>query len=543
MRGQSLAVGDRAAATGSSNDPLDAEGMLASERLWLVAIAAVVLGVAALPYLCAVFRTPPSHHFWGAIWYAPDDGLLLSVMQEGLHGRWLHSPPYALADGPGALFYPLHILLGHFCAWTGWDPVHVYHVARLACGGVLLASLYGFVGRFFPRLQDRRFAFLVGATGSGLGGLTLFVLHVRSAELAAPEVYPFFAIMVSLHLTLAIAALLWVLDGLVPRESDGHSGGSPPGRGARWGRIAAGALILSTTQPFGWAVALVVGGLWALVRWHRERHFPRAELGATLVVLVLGIPVVLHELSAIASNPAYVGWRTQVSTPTPPLGQVLLGIGLPLPFALVGFAEAVRRRHPSDLLLVFWTVTVGLLMALPYYQARRFDIAGYVPLVILAVRGIGVLRFDWSWGDRVLALLLNSLTGIVILAVGLSRVNGLDPEFFVLKHSWEAIRYLRDHAPERSVVLAEPPTSMAVLASCPLRVVFGHPAETPRARETYRAVNGFFENGAALPESLVRRVDYILPELQAGAKASPPIPVGFRMVFVSGSVSLYRRGH
>jgi hypothetical protein len=509
---------------------------------WVVAASIPILAAAILPYLWAVFRPAPGEHFWGAIWYAPDDSLLLSVMWEGLRGHWLHVPPYAVAEGPGALFYPVHNLLGHLCAWTGLDPVPVFHGARLGCGVILLLSLRGFVHRFFPAAGERRFAYFIAATGCGLGWLFLFFTGFESPELSAPEVYPFFAMLTSLHLTLAIAALLWVLDALVPQDED--LPGSVPGGAVairRWARFLAGVLVLALTQPFGCVLAFCVGALWAVVRWRREQRFPRAEAIALFVLVAVTSPFVLHQLSTIASNPAYAGWRTQVRTPTPPLWQALVAVGLALPFALAGLVDAARRRRSSDLLLLFWVGAMVALMALPYYQSRRFDLAGYVPLAILAVRGIGALRLDWSGSARILLVLVNGATSLLLIGTCALRITGTDPEIFVTQQTWDVIRQLREHAPERSVVLARPTTSLALLASAPLRVVFGHPAETPRAPEALSAVRGFFDEGVALGDSLEHRIDFILVEPRTTPGPAPPIPAGFRRIFASGAVSLYGR--
>ena len=510
---------------------------------WFIATSVAILAAAFYPLVRAVLGSPRGHHFWGALWYSPDDSLLLSVMWEGVRGHWLHAPPYALADGPGAFIYPAYLLLGHVAAWTGLSPLSVFLLARLAAGVLLLLTLDGFVGRFFRQVHERRFAFLVAATGCGLGWLFVLVSRFRSAEFSTPEVYPLFSILAGFHVTLAIAALLWVLEALVPRGA----GSTSPRRGwsasaARWGRLVAGVLVLATMQPFGCVVALCVGALWATARWRREARVPRLELASLLVVAGLSLPFVLHQLSTIASNPAYAGWHTQVRTPTPPFWQVLVAIGLPLPFALVGLVDSARRRQPDDLLLLFWTCSMAVLLSLPYYQARRFDLAGSVPLAILAVRGIGTLRFRWSAADRLLAVFLNALSSLVIIGAAASRVTALDPELFLKQDTWDAVCYLRDHAAERAVVLAEPVTSLAVVASSPLRIVFGHPAETPQAHETHEAVRAFFDRGRPLEERLMRRVDYILVEPRADGATTTRIPADFQGVLRSGGVTVYRRG-
>ena len=498
------------------------------EWAWLAAASVVVLAAASLPWLWAALRTPASLHWSGFIWYPPDDSLLLSALWEGVRGHWLHRPPYALADGPGALFYPEYLLLGHVSAWTRLDPVTVLHLARLACGALLLVSLYSFVARFHANLPHRRFAFLLAATGAGLGWVVLLFTGVRSTEMSMPETFPFFAMLASLHLTLALAALLWVLDALVPE------GGGPP-RGRR-GRLVAGALVLAIVQPFGTVIAGAVGGAWAAARWVRERRPPRGALLRLLVLAAASLPFILHEIATIALNPAYAGWREQVRTPAPPAWQLVLAAGLLLPFALAGAVKAARRRSANDLLLLAWLAATAVLVALPWYQSRRFDFAAYVPVALLAAIALERARGPDTGLERGLFVTFNALGSALVLGASLMLMVHHDRTVFMSRDEWDAVRFLRAHARECEVVLAPPATSMFVMASAPLRVVHGHPAETPRAAATRASVEDFYRGAAPLPDTLLARVDWIV----AGARG-PTIPAGFERAFAAGDVEVYGR--
>lgn len=508
------------------------------DRAGPAASSLLILCAASLPYLCALFGTPASVHFWGGTCFYYDDGLLLSVMREGMQGHWLHSPPYATAQGPGALFYPGYLLLGHLCGWAALDPVPVFHLARFACGAVLLVSLWRFIGRFFARPEDRRFSFLLAATGCGLAWAWLMTSQFRQAELRAAELYPFFSILSSPHLALAMAAFLHVLDELVPRESEPVTGG---GRFIRMALFVAGVLILALSQPFGSVVAAGIGTLWAGRRWHQERRFPGAELARVTALVVLTLPFAIHQLATIASNPAYSGWRTQVHSPALPPWGIIVALGLPLPFALAGVVMSARRHGPSDWLLLFWTGIVALLVSLPYYQSRRFDLGCGVLVSVLAVRGIAGMGLRPPAVVKLAAIAVNALTGVLLLGAMTQRIVRLSPELFVEQDVWRAVGFLREHAAERAVVLAEPATSMCVIASTPLRVVYGNPAETPNGAAVRREVDGFFERGAPLSDDLMDRVEYILLQPHRGDRPSCSIPGDFGIAFQTRAVRVYAR--
>jgi len=529
-------AGDAHASPGTGTAPAPQAAHIG--RWWLLASSVLILLAALFPYLCAVFGTPASVHFWGGTCFYHDDGLLLSVMREGMQGHWLHSPPYAGAQGPGALFYPGYLLLGHLCAWAALDPVPVFYLARLVCGVVLLASLWHFIGRFFARPEDRRFSFLLAATGCGLAWAWLMTSRFRLVELRASELHPFFSILSSPHLALAMAAFFWVLDALVPRENGPVSAS---GRIARLALFVAGVLILALSQPFGSVVAAGIAALWACKRWLQERRPPMAELGKLATLGILTIPFATHQVVTIASNPAYLGWRTQVHSPNLTPWGFLIALGLPLPLALVGVVMSARRRRPCDWLLLFWTGVVALLVSLPYYQSRRFDLGVGVLVSILAVRGVAGMGLRLPAVAKLAAIVVNALTGVLLLGAMTQRIASLSPDLFVEHDVWQAVRFLREHAPERAVVLAEPATSMCVLASAPLKVVYGHPAETPNGAAVRRAVEGFFERGTTLEESLMDRVEYILLQPHRDKRPACRIPEDFGIAFQASDVRVYAR--
>jgi hypothetical protein len=525
--------------------PADAEAVTPraggerGDRLWPALAGAAVLLAAALPWLWGLLLTPARWHFWGATWFAPDDGLLLSVVWEGARGHWLHHPPYATAHGPGALFYPGYLLLGHLARGTGLPPIVAFYLGRAAAGAILLATLHGFARRVFPQRHESRLAFLLAATGGGLEWVLPLLRPGWQLSANAPEAYPFFSMMASAHFPLAAAALLWILDALVPPERPAGAGGRGALHHARW---IAGALFLASMQPFGSVVACCVGALWAARRAWAERRPPWATLGQLALLVALTVPFVAHQLVTIATDPAYAGWRTQVHTPAPAPWEAMVRIGLVLPFALAGMVAALRRRSREDLLLAGWTLALVALVALPYYQSRRFDLAAYVPFAFLAVGGLSRLGLARSPARRLALAGASAVGSLVLLAATLACVCRLDPARVMPRERWEAIRWLRDHAPERSVVLARPLTSLETMASTPLCVVTGHPTEIPDGEAMRRRVVAWFEDDRPLPDSLMARVRYVVADGPEARQRRLPLPAGYRRVFRAGDVSVYGRG-
>lgn len=506
-----------------------------AEWIWVAVVTLIVLSIAIAPYIYGVLTTPSTYHYNGLVWLPVDNSLLLSTMWEGVRGHWLHRPPYVTDADQGALFYPQYIFLGHVAGWLRLDLPLTLHVGRLLGGVVLLVSIYHFVSRFFGDVADRRFAFALAAFGSGLGWLALLVVgDATVADMHHQEVFPFFSILSSLHLTWAMGALLWLMDFVVPSPYQ-------PSSVRAWLLFSAGALLVGATQPFGIVEVGAVGALWLVTCAWCERRLDQQTLVRLLVMGALATPFIIYQLWTIANNPAYIGWREQVQNLSPPAWDYLLAIGLLLPFLVSGISMALRRRDRNTWLPIFWVGATALLVYLPYYQNRRFEFGIWIPIAVLAAYALrDIAWFRWP-ARRFAFVALTALTNLILLASIFWTIDQRHPSLFITQDEWNAILYLRTHAPERAVVMASPHVSLAVLSSSSLRVVYGVPTETPHAAETLAKEIAFYTGILDADDALLRPVDYIILGPRERALGTPRIPSNFSPQFTAGIVIMYAR--
>jgi uncharacterized membrane protein len=141
-----------------------------------------------------------------------------------------------------------------------------------------------------------------------------------------------------------------------------------------------------------------------------------------------------------------------------------------------------------------------------------------------------------------LAATLPTTVLIVVLALG----GGLqrNARLFVSVDEASALDWLREHAPQDSVVLASPEMGLFVPAWSGSRVVYGHPFETVDAERTRSRVEAFFAAGTSDAERAAMlsewNVSFVLVgprERGLGLAASPPGAA----VFTSPTVTLYQR--
>src|SRR5581483_11425380 len=121
---------------------------------------------------------------------------------------------------------------------------------------------------------------------------------------------------------------------------------------------------------------------------------PRSRNGWAAAALAFGIPgpYILYSYFAFVGNPEVQRWTFHSKNSLPPEGfSFLFAIAPQLLLALTGLPGALRRRTREDVFLVAWLVLLAAILYLPNPAGdlrRRFLDALYIPLVILAARGM-----------------------------------------------------------------------------------------------------------------------------------------------------------
>jgi hypothetical protein len=192
-------------------------------------------------------------------------------------------------------------------------------------------------------------------------------------------------------------------------------------------------------------------------------------------------------------------------------------------------------------LLLFWLGARALLLYLPYYQNRRFNFAAFVPIAILAVYALRCVHWMQIFSRRFAFVVLSALTNVIMLASVFFTIQQADPVLFMTHSEWEGVCYLSAHAPERAVVLASPEMGLLILTSSDLRVVYGHPAETPHAAATLNMLHQFFSGQLTDANTFLKPVDFIFLGPREKSLGTVRIPPEFSPKFSSGDVTIYAR--
>lgn len=507
------------------------------ERRWLFTATFSLVALTALPYVLASATTQP-HEFVGVLLNPYDGVTYLAKMRLGWSGAWLFSLFYTPHPGEPVLVYTYYLFLGHLARWTGLSLAFIYHLARFLGSVAFLLTTYRWVARFFETPAQRRTVWLLMMVGSGLGWVAT-LLGLFTSDMWVAEAFPFLSLFVNAHFALAAALLLWLLELALPTW---HTFG--------WQRLLLVALLttlLVQIQPLAvLTIGIVAGGVlvWETV----EQRALRPTQWATLVIIGLcALPWLAYDAWVMTQHTVLSGWNAQNLTPSPPLWDALLSGGVPLILAVIGLCLTAQKRTALDRVLLVWFILgIGSLYA-PLSLQRRLSLGLWVPLALLAGKGL----FDGLWPRllprrRLLASVLLALfiipTNVLIYVATLSAIAKHDPHLFITSSEAEAFHWLAEHAQNDDVVLAGPETGSFVPVYAAVRVVYGHPFETANAKEAEHVVTAFFTGELSSLTMLdTYSVDYVFYGPREQTLGPTPVLPGWRIAFTNAEVTIYER--
>jgi hypothetical protein len=500
----------------------------------VVIVAVIILVVSCLPYVVGYLATPPDRVFGGFLLDEIDSNTYLAKMQQGARGQWTATLLHTPEDHPALVLYVFYLALGHLAALFDLPLILVYQVTRLLCGLVLLMSLYLFLCLFLEELQTRWVAYLLAATGSGVGWLiaaiagSLALGGISPIDFWLMEAYVFFTLFLFPQSALAMALLLGVLGGMAlsfRRESVWRL----------WLLALGCGLALAILNPYVLVVAAVVlvGGYWLAV-WILRCRLPWREGLALAALGILLAPPMAYYALQFNSHPVWRSFLAQDVVPSPPIWYYMAGYGFIFLLALPGAWHVLRKRDERQLLLVAWPVVALLAVYMPLSGQRRMIFGAVIPLSALAAIGLGAIVLPGiqrsrlaSWLSArgyskerlgrvmtVLIVALVSMSNLFLVASSTLSATLGHPAVTQPVAVEEAIAWLGEHSSPDDVILSSYRVGNIIPARIGRRVVWGHWDETAFYAEKEADVTAFFAGGIpeAERQAILRRygVDYVL---------------------------------
>ncbi len=354
-------------------------------RLPLILGAALAV-LTAIPYLYAYAVQPQGHVFVGFFYLWDDATTYIAKMRQGWEGSWAWQNRYTTETSPTAYLFMFWIVLGHLAAVTHLPLLLVFHLARVAGAFALMAAGWLFIRHFVQDRSAQRFAIFFLAFGLGIGLViwaigrpTVFDGPTEGLDLRMPELSAFYSILALPHFAWsAVFAALGVVFTLRAVE-----------RGSLLLGLVAGLAWLGQASIHPQMPVLMGGAVAVAMLWRRPAA--KGWLAGALAFAVPA-PYVLYSYLAFVGNPEVERWTFHSKNAVAPETiSLLFALAPQLFLAAFGIPGAIRRRSREDVFLLAWLVLLAAILWLPNPAGdlrRRFFDAIYLPLVVLAARGM-----------------------------------------------------------------------------------------------------------------------------------------------------------
>ncbi|MCC6189615.1 MAG: hypothetical protein IT318_11315 [Anaerolineales bacterium] len=510
-----------------------------AEWRWVTAFAGVVMLLTSIPYLRGVTAQTEGWEFGGFLLAVEDANAYIAQMGQGARGEWLYVPAYSSEAYAGALVYALLHLLGRLAGTAHTTQVVVYHAARVLFSSIMLAVSYAFLARLLPTISLRRLGLLLVALGGGLGWLLALMrpgpwLGSLPVDFILPEAFSYLILFAYVHLALARALFLVALLAYLA------------GRGV-WAGLAL--LAAGLVQPLVVIVAWSVIGLHVVLAWIlRQNQAGRGwqqDWRAALWAAALPAPFVAYTVYLFRFDPLLSQWMAQNQLPSPHPVHYLLAYGALLAPAALGWRALWRQAPRLAVFVGGWLALAPILVYVPIPTQRRLAEGLQLPLVALAVLGLGQLAARWQRPATATVLLAALPTALLLWLGALSAAGSVAEPIFQPPDKLAAFAWLRQNSRSGQVALSAYLTGNVLPAYTPLRAYIGLGTETLHLAEKAPRVAAFYAAGT--PDAARRqlledgRIAYVLfgPAERALGEFDASAADYLAWRFESGQYSIY----
>jgi hypothetical protein len=364
-------------------------------RLPILGISIFFALLTLIPYGIA-YGNAGEFRFTGFLCNPYDAASYLAKMRQGYDGQILYTLAFTEDPGPGALLFSYYLLLGHLARLLGLSLIVIWQAARILGGAFFLIVAWDFFGRIGLSARSRRIAWIILVFGSGFGFLAV-LFGTYTADLWVAEYIPFLGMLTSAHFPLASALILLLAMRIA----------LPASRPTFFSMAAAFSLgtALAAIQPFGFLPLGIALLFWIVFQRMIQGRFPE---GAILHLAAAGLgflPWIVCDLWITQTMPNFASWFAQNQTPTPPVWDTALSLGLPGILVAISFVRWMLVRAPwrekikivsgETLLLGLWLGNNLILLYAPFSLQRRLMLGMWIPRSPLVFPSFSPTRYSW----------------------------------------------------------------------------------------------------------------------------------------------------
>jgi len=493
--------------------------LLGSERLLILILAAVILGLSFYPLVYYRSISPAGTIFPLIHNYAPDYNLYLHYMRQGWDGHFLINTNYTPETYPDRFVYPIYIVLGHAAGLFSISLPVTYNLSRLVFGIVFLYLITRLIQTVYPTSPWKRkgayFFCILGTGFVGFDGIHLvrylpFWTEINILERFAYIPHHLFAKMLSIGVILLLAEAI----KQPSVKNDKHNSFSnlnsklrlPIRLRSPFSRPWVNKLLIAAflgiltglSSPYvliNLEITLVFTAFLYAVSFRNNRKILIRTVGMLVFFMaVSSLSLIYQRWVEQASFPwtSYIDWEKQVFPLDIP--SFLLSLGPLFWFSLLAVPEFFRKKSFLSLLLVAWLFEpiigivfiskLGILTNVRFLSGSHF-----IPIGIIGAWGvICVSKFIASKSHikpKIIGctiVLLCSIIFFLNIKINLSdNLHTFSPGFynyFIPTQLWQGFDYLNNYTPPGAIVLSNGYTGNLIPAYTHSKAVLGHLTHT-----------------------------------------------------------------
>lgn len=467
--------------------------------------------VVVLMLLPTIVGYASDKHFSGLL-HTTDGNNFMSIMNQARDGHLLFTNMYTSEDVPYLNARPTYLLAG----WASFilPNIIVYHLFRIAAAILLIYFLEKLLGLYFKK-KELLPVLLIVLFASGFGWfwklITLFGFkQYGSIDLWVTDANNFLQLMAHPHM---IVSLVLMVSASYYFLQWHKSGRMKPLMLSAVLLFALGFEHLFDVITLGLAFCLVL----VVDLYQIKLPFSRFKQLLVFAGIVI-IPFIYTSL--IFMQPQYSAWNEQNTLDTPKLIHVISGYGLMF-FCFVGFLFYSKKWSPETRFIIFWIVSVLILIYSPFNIQRRFLEGAHIPFgIITGLFLFRSLKLRPVLVYMILLLMLPTNAYLYTLKFDADESRGSYPYgvmSYIENEEHEALLWLADNIEEGAVVYSTYGIGNYIPAYMNSRVYLGHWAQTINVEQKHDDIDEMYRTGA-FPDGYiwygVDEADYPVPQLQ-----------------------------
>ena len=488
--------------------------------------------------------------------HTTDGNNYLSIINQAREGKVLFTNMFTYEEVPYLIVRPIFMVAGWISALTGLSSILVYHLFRILAIIFFVYYLDKLISLIFKNEKQRNVAFVICIFASGIGYLLklLTLLGIKqygSIDLWVTDANNFQLMLSHAHGIFSI--------GLMAASSYHLLSWFRKSGNKDLAMSALMILILGFEHLFDvitlyMAVAflfLYLAFLEKRINWRKTRHL-------MILGLVTSVPF-LHSLIMFVYLPQYQAWNSQNILETPKFIHVVFGYG-GMFLALVAVVFYLIRQNffsKEDLeikFMIFWIVSVFILIYSPFNIQRRFLEGAHIPFGIITVFFLFSILAPFlskSIGKTTTSKIVMILV-ILMLPTNLyfyfRQVSHLDNErgtfpFEVNRYLYyeetEALKWLSENSKNDEIILSTYNIGNHIPGHMNRRVFLGHWAQTIEFDKKSNEVLNFFKNGIKFKDfGKIRYIWYGVDERIINSNFVPPD--NFEIAFQNPRIQIFK---